>query len=335
MRARPSPNLTQRMPEVLRFPVSLLLLLTIATLTAQAADYEMQFTPAAAVYKLQVKRAGQIADGSAVLIAPGRLLTACHVTRAAESIKIGRDELTWRAYPAGTDIDHDLCVLSAPELSLAKPAVVGATQGLRPGEPVIAIGYPRGGKIELTYGEIKGVHAYDGANILQVSAAFDHGQSGGGVFDAAGRLIGIIGFKTVAGGDFNYALPLAWAGDAVPGQPALANAPLHGGRPFWQRTDEAQRPLFLRAASLEANRKWEALRGVAQEWIATDATNPASWRCLARALTNLGHNEPAAFAFAQAESLQPSLAGTDTSTPPAKLADAQPTPVDSGARARR
>ncbi|CAN0471835.1 unnamed protein product, partial [Phaeothamnion confervicola] len=92
----------------------LLVLLTVAARCAQAEEQEMQFTPAAAVYKLRVKRAGHIADGSAVLVAPGRLLTACHVTRAAESIMIGREELTWRAHPAGTDIDHDLCVLAVP-----------------------------------------------------------------------------------------------------------------------------------------------------------------------------------------------------------------------------
>jgi hypothetical protein len=182
--------------------------------------------------------------------------------------------VTWRAFPARTDIDYDLCVLSVAELSSARPAVTGPTEGLRVGEPVRAIGYPRGG----------------------------------GLFDAAGRLIGIIGFKAVVGGDFNYALPLAWAGDAIPGQAATTAAIASTQRAFWQRTDEAQRPLFLRAASLKANRDWQSLRTVAQDWVAADPYNPASWLCLGRAWRKLGYDHTAALAFAQAEWLMAPLA---------------------------
>ncbi|HEX7953550.1 MAG TPA: serine protease [Burkholderiales bacterium] len=319
-----------------RLPIFLLMSLAMSAQIAQAADDEMQITPAAAVYKLRVKRAGHIADGSAVLVAPGRLLTACHVTRGAESIKVGREEVTWRAYPARIDIDHDLCVLTVAELSAARPAVIGPTEGLRIGEPVRAIGYPRGGRLDVSYGEIKGLHPYDDATVLQVSAAFDHGQSGGGLFDAAGRLIGIIGFKAVAGGDFNYALPLAWAGDAIPGQGATPLVPAPEQRAFWQRTDEARRPLFLRAASLEANRDWEGLRNVARQWVATDTYNPAPWLCLGRAWRKLGHEHTAALAFAQAEWLMAPLAAKPI---PAVVlnnqADATPTAVASAQPARQ
>src|SRR4029077_4590989 len=110
-------------------------------------------------------------------------LTACHVIRRAESIQVGRKELTWFAYPAMKDIAHDLCVLSVAELSAASPVVIGPTASMRLGDPVIAAGYPRGGHLDVTHGEIKGLHAHDGALVLQISAAFAHGQSGGGVFD--------------------------------------------------------------------------------------------------------------------------------------------------------
>ena len=66
-------------------------------------------------------------------------------------------------------------------------------------------------------------------------------------------------------------------------------------------------PLFLRAASLEANRDWKALHGVAQEWVAADDNNPASWLCLGRILTRLEHDQAAAHAFAHAAALAPSL----------------------------
>ena len=293
---------------MLRLPFSLLLLLTFPALGVLAADPGTQLDPAIAVYKIRASGGGRVADGSAVLIAPGRLLTACHVTRRAESIRVGREDLKWFAYAAISDIEHDLCVLSVPELSAATPAVIGPIETLRLGDRVIAAGYPRGGKLNVSHGEIKGLHGHDGASVMQVSASFEHGQSGGGLFDAAGRLIGIIGFKAVAGGNFHYALPLAWAGDAIPGQPVVPAVPPLQEQAFWQRPN-AQKPLFLQAASLEANRDWKALQGVAQEWVAADKNNPASWLCLGRVLTRLKRDQAAAHAFGQAASLLPYLAG--------------------------
>ena len=305
----------------LRLPFSVLLLLALPAFGADAEDQGTKNNPAAAVYKIRVTGGGQVADGSAVLIAPGRLLTACHVTRRAESIRVGREDLKWRAYPVATDIEHDLCVLAVPELSAAKPAAIGTTEKLRLSDPVIAAGYPRGGKLDVSHGEIKGLHAHDGASVLQVSTPFDHGQSGGGLFDAAGRLIGIIGFKAVAGGIYHYALPLAWAGDAIPGQTSATTDGLTHEQAFWQRTGSGM-PLFLRAASLEANRDWKALHGVAQQWVTADENNPASWLCLGRILTRLKLNQAAALAFGQAAALLPSLAGkSDLPSPPVTVAE--------------
>jgi len=290
-----------------------LLLLTIVYTSGIHAEQAGPIDPAAAVYKIRVKRDGQVADGSAVLVAPGRLLTACHVIRSAQSIKAGRAETQWEAFPAKADIKHDMCILEVPELAAAAPAVIGQTETLELGDRVIAVGYPRGGKKDTSFGELRGLHAFDGANVLQVSAQFDRGTSGGGLFDASGRLIGIIGFKAIAGGNFNFALPLAWVGDAVSGQATITADQPQDGRAFWERPN-AERPLFLRAASLEANREWEGLRSVAEEWVATDELNPASWLCLSRTLKKLRHDQAAALAFAHAESLMPSLEPTQNSS---------------------
>lgn len=308
---------------MLRLTHPIYLLLSVFALAAHAADYAEYADPASKVYKIRAVRGGHVADGSAVLVAPGRLLTACHVTRGAESITVGRENAKWPAYPAATDIEHDLCVLSAPDLSDATPAPIGQTETLRVDAPVTAAGYRRGGRLALSQGRIVGLHPFDGANVLQVSASFDHGQSGGGLFDASGRLIGIIGFKAVGGGNFHFALPLAWAGDAIPGQTPITAArvsPLE--QAFWERST-ATMPLFLLAASLEANRDWKALHGVAQKWVVADADNPASWLCLSRVLTRLKRDWAAAHAFAHAATLAPSLAAQpDRPRPPIKLAQA-------------
>jgi serine protease Do len=320
---------------MLRPTALFLLFLTLPALCAHAADNGTHPDPGAAVYKIRVVGGGYVTDGSAVLVAPGRLLTACHVTRRAESIRVGREDLKWLAYPATTDIEHDLCVLAVAELSGATTAAIGATEQLRQGDSVIAVGYPRGGKLDISYGEIKGLHAHDGASVLQVSTPFDHGQSGGGLFDQAGRLIGIIGFKLVAGGDFHYVLPLAWVGEEISGQPAITTIARQPKQAFWERPNP-KKPLFLLAASLEANRNWAALEGVAQEWVTADQYNPASWLCLGRTMTRLKHNQAAALAYAQAGSLLPSLAGTlNPPGPPITVAEVEIPSVSPDRRPRR
>src|SRR3954468_9205720 len=91
--------------------VLLLVLLAIFTTPVVHAAPTELIDPASSVYKIRVKRDGYVADGSAVLVAPGRLLTACHVTRSAQSIEVGLGTTQWQASSWITDIKHDLCVL--------------------------------------------------------------------------------------------------------------------------------------------------------------------------------------------------------------------------------
>lgn len=44
----------------------------------------------------------------------------------------------------------------------------------------------------------------DGGRVVQTSADFDRGASGGGLFDRQGRLVGILTFKASSGGNFHF-----------------------------------------------------------------------------------------------------------------------------------
>ena len=278
------------------------LLLLLSNVSVYAAGDPRQ--DAASVYRLvATDDSGHTKNGSAVLIAPGKLVTACHVTRRSRSISVRRNGMAWPAKFVAGDFEHDLCMLDAPGLANSVTAITGSPDELKPGDPVVAIGYPRGGNLSVTRGRIMGLHNYDGAQVLQVSSHFDHGQSGGALFDASGRLIGITAFKAIVGGNFHFALPLAWLQD-VARAPAKQKAAVK--QAFWERS-RAQQPLFLRAASLEADRKWNALVGVAEEWVSMDATNPASWLSLARALSGLERVQESMRAFAHAIELEPTL----------------------------
>jgi hypothetical protein len=232
------------------------------------------------------------------------------VIRRAESIRIGRKELTWSAYPAAADIEHDLCVLAVPELLTATPAVIGPTAMMRLGDPVIAAGYPKGGHLNITHGEIKGLHAHDGALVLQISAAFGHGQSGGGVFDDTG-----VSSASSVSRPSREAVSITlchWLGpempspDSPPLPPPLTftrqrsgnvRAKKHHcsfGQLRWKRTGTGNSLLALRSSGSAPMRPTRVL---ALPW---------------RTMSKLKRDQAAARAFAQAATLQPSLAGTRT-----------------------
>jgi len=257
----------------------------------------------AAVFKLSaVGATGKIKGGSAVLIAPGKLLTTCHVTRDAASIQVHRGGARLKAKPDVVDIEHDLCILSAPDLLQSVPVELAMQGDLEVGDEVVAVGYPRGGSLALSKGRLKALHRYGAVRVLQVSAPFDYGQSGGALLDERGRLVGILAFKTLSGGDFHFALAFDRINEEVfARQPTVPDGAIPM-RAFWERARHAQ-PLFLRAASYEADRDWHALLGVAQEWTASDAMNSASWFALWRALFSLKRERDAELALVRAMAL--------------------------------
>lgn len=283
--------------------IAVLLGLAAASVEASELAPPVRVDPGAAVFKLSARsETGRVKFGSAVLVAPGRLLTTCHVARDAESIQVHRGAARLTAKPGFKDIEHDLCVFSVPDLAESVPAEVAMPGELKVGDEVFAVGYPRGGPLAVSKGRLKALHRHGAVHVLQVSAPFDYGQSGGALFDMAGRLVGVTAFKTLSGGDFHFAL--AFDGITEEGRRGQAAVPENAGHKtaFWERAPQSQ-PLFLRAASHEANGDWKALLGVAQQWTAADSTNSASWLALWRALSSLKRDRDADLALLRAEAL--------------------------------
>ena len=102
---------------------------------------------------------------------------------------------------------------------------VGNVEELKVGSRVYAIGSPRGLEQTISDGLLSGVRrSADGSfTALQVTVPISRGSSGGGLFDAQGRLIGITTFTLRDAQNLNFALPASWIAD-VPrrAQAALA-----------------------------------------------------------------------------------------------------------------
>ncbi len=150
--------------------------------------------------------------GSGVVVARGAVITNCHVVSRASAVqvKLGSDLHSGSVEVA--DEELDLCRLSVPGLDV--PAVqVGAVGALRTGQRVYAIGAPQGLDLTISEGIVSSLREVPGGTVIQTTAPVSRGSSGGGLFDASGRLVGIVTFQHRYGQNLNFALPADWIGE--------------------------------------------------------------------------------------------------------------------------
>jgi len=256
------------------------------------------------VLKIDVTRNDGKKDlGSGVLIAPERLLTNCHVVRNASQIRVSRGKDSWLASFDMGDTFRDLCLLKLIGHPGIPPSIAGP-DGTKVGQSVYAVGYS-GGKFTVNKGQIKGLFtcACDGGRVIQTSAQFDPGASGGGLFNDKGELIGILTFKSHEGGIFHFAIPVGWM-KQLSTLPA-SNIPNQG--PFWEHPSHSS-GYFLAACDLSAHKKWRELSRLALEWVREDPYNPQSWMALGRANLGLKRLREAAGDFQKVLELDPTHA---------------------------
>jgi S1-C subfamily serine protease len=137
-----------------------------------------------------------------VIVDTGIILTNLHVVHGAKSIKVTfHDGLESDAMVIGTQPEHDLAVLQAKTIpDDLWAATLRSTAGLRPGEPVVAVGFPFGIGPSVSTGVISGLNreyqTVDGkrvlTNLIQFDAAVNPGNSGGPLVTPEGEVIGIV-----------------------------------------------------------------------------------------------------------------------------------------------
>jgi hypothetical protein len=176
------------------------------------------------VVRTQDSAGKPLALGSAVVIGPGRLITNCHVLVRAKSVAVARENVSYGATLEFPDPERDLCQLKVANFT-APPVTIAPPDSLRVGARVYAIGNPRGLETTISDGLLSGIRRsqQNSFEALQITVPISSGSSGGGLFDAQGRLIGITTFMLRDAQNLNFALPANWIAE-VPerAQAALA-----------------------------------------------------------------------------------------------------------------
>ncbi len=206
--------------------------------------------PAVAVFDVAVSRtvvqirgmdaAGKLYFGSGVIVGPDTVATNCHVVRTGGRIGVFRGAESYPVRAERVDVSRDLCLLQAPGLAppSAKPAPLAA---LKAGQPLSFYGFPRALGLSYSEGRLKRLHPFGGSRVIETTAFFTLGGSGGGLFDGRGRLAGLATFLAPGHGGAYFAIPADWI-RALTSRPWSAVAPLPG-RSFWEETSHG--PAFL------------------------------------------------------------------------------------------
>ena len=146
----------------------------------------------------------QSGAGSGVIISQdGYILTCAHVIDGASnvSVQLYDSDQQYTATVVGSDSVADIAVLKIDATGLT-PAVIGDSDSLAVGEEVIAVGNPLGtlgGTV--TNGIISALNRQvtvenTEMTLIQTNAAVSPGNSGGGLFNANGELIGVVNAKS-------------------------------------------------------------------------------------------------------------------------------------------
>ncbi|MGB1377027.1 MAG: S1C family serine protease [Miltoncostaeaceae bacterium] len=144
---------------------------------------------------------GQGGLGSGFLIdRDGHVLTNAHVVEDSTTTTVTFSDGTERtARILGVDTSTDLAVLKIPRVPEGiQPVRLGSSGALVVGQDVVAIGNPYGLERTATTGIVSAlertIEAPNGfaiQNAIQTDAAINQGNSGGPLFDRAGRVIGM------------------------------------------------------------------------------------------------------------------------------------------------
>ena len=192
--------------------------ITVTVASTSSSGGLSPFTPGGSgSQQTQAEGTGYVYDKS------GNIITADHVVDGATKITVRfKDGSTAKATLVGADPSTDTAVIkvSVPSSKLT-PLQLADSSTVAPGEGVVAIGSPFGYSESITAGIVSAVdrditapNGYSISNTIQTDAAINHGNSGGPLIDASGKVIGTnvqIAVDSQNGGSAN-----AGVGFAVP-----------------------------------------------------------------------------------------------------------------------
>jgi S1-C subfamily serine protease len=183
--------------------------------------------------------AGRQNLGSGVVIAADKVATNCHVVRNARKINIIVPEGVYPVDKVSALPQFDACILATNNLNIPV-AELANTETMEIGDTIVVVGFPFGQGMRMATGNITELHPFPDDPIIEINAGFNHGASGGGVFNNTGNLIGLMTFMGPESGSIHfYAIPSSWLVAALDNQFLPVKPFLE--RSFWEKGEFKKR----------------------------------------------------------------------------------------------
>ena len=159
----------------------------------------------------------------------GTILTNFHVAASAAKLQVlFMDGTESKGFLIAAQPEDDLAVVRPTTIpDDLQPATMTSSTSLRPGDEVVAVGFPFGIGPSVSDGVVSGLHrAFEDehnrklTDLIQFDAAANPGNSGGPLLNAGGEVVGIVtailnpsGTRTFAG--IGFAMPIESAAQAA------------------------------------------------------------------------------------------------------------------------
>ena len=175
-----------------------------------------------------------------IISSDGFILTCAHVVDGASTITVTIGDKDYTATLVGEDTTSDIAVIKIDADGLT-PATVGNSDSLKVGQSVMAVGNPlgelggtvTGGMISALNRSvtIQGSSSVNTMSLIQMDASVSPGNSGGGLFNMNGELVGIVNAKSSSSDaeGLGFAIPI---NDAIKVAQELLENGYVTGRPY-------------------------------------------------------------------------------------------------------
>jgi serine protease Do len=230
---------------------------------------EVLFNTNPSVVKVHVANdKGNHGVGSGVVVAKNYIVTNCHVIANSQGIHVTKYGISYSPDALIADWKSDLCILKFKFLEL-KPVKMKKTADVEYETDVFTKSYGgNSARPGSSFGTVKAKFDFDGHQIIQSSASFMLGASGGGIFNYQGELLGITTFKTPGRSAFYYSMPveiieeMLTKGEEV----SITTAP---ERAFWDQPEDNQ-PYFMQVVSALNKKDWDKLKIISEDWVKSE-----------------------------------------------------------------
>jgi serine protease Do len=152
----------------------------------------------------------QIGLGTGFVVGDGLIATNLHVIGEGRPITVRlADGKTYEATAVhASDRKLDLAIVRIAAKGLA-PLPLGNDKTLKTGQPLVALGHPRGLEHSVVTGVLSGRRDVDGLAMLQLAIPIEEGNSGGPVLDRNGRVVGIVTMRSLVTSNLGFAVPVS------------------------------------------------------------------------------------------------------------------------------